>query len=53
MKFDKDQIINLNVGGKLFSTSHKTLMSFPSLLKAMFSGRIELFPLEDGSFFFG
>jgi len=49
--FDKEQIITLNVGGTTFSTQHKTLMSVPSLLKAMFSGRLELFPLEDGSYF--
>jgi len=51
INFSKDQLILLNVGGKYFTTYHKTLTNYPSLLKAMFSGRIELYPLEDGSYF--
>ncbi|KAL9954730.1 hypothetical protein ACROYT_G042303 [Oculina patagonica] len=44
--------INLDVGGHLFKTSVQTLTKDPnSMLAAMFSGRFEMKPSEDGSFF--
>ena len=45
-------IVNLNVGGRRFTTSLQTLTKDPdSMLAAMFSGRFEVKPLEDGAFF--
>ena len=44
--------VNLNVGGRHFTTSVQTLTKDPdSMLAAMFSGRFELKPCEDGAFF--
>ncbi|KAL9954725.1 hypothetical protein ACROYT_G042298 [Oculina patagonica] len=44
--------VNINVGGHLFKTSVQTLTKDPnSMLAAMFSGRFEMKPSEDGSFF--
>ncbi|XP_078350452.1 uncharacterized protein LOC144635234 isoform X1 [Oculina patagonica] len=44
--------INLDVGGHLFKTSVQTLTKDPnSMLAAMFSGRFEMKPSEDGSYF--
>ena len=44
--------INLNVGGHHFITSVQTLSKDPnSMLAAMFSGRFDMKPSEDGSFF--
>ena len=44
--------INLNVGGHHFTTSVQTLTKDSnSMLAAMFSGRFELKPCEDGAFF--
>ena len=44
--------IKLNVGGHLFTTSVQTLTKDPnSMLAAMFSGKFEMKPSEDGSFF--
>ena len=44
--------IKLNIGGKHFETSRSTLCAVPdSMLGAMFSGRHELTPDEDGSYF--
>ena len=44
--------IKLNVGGQHFATSVQTLTKDPnSMLAAMFSGRFEMKPSEDGSFF--
>ncbi|KAL9954724.1 hypothetical protein ACROYT_G042297 [Oculina patagonica] len=44
--------VNLNVGGHHFTTSVQTLTKDPnSMLAAMFSGRFEMKPSEDGSFF--
>ena len=44
--------INLNVGGHVFKTSVQTLTKDPnSMLAAMFSGKFEMKPSEDGSFF--
>ena len=44
--------VNLNIGGQHFTTSIQTLTKDPdSMLAAMFSGRFELNPCEDGAFF--
>jgi len=44
--------IKLNVGGQHFTTSLQTLTKDPgSMLHAMFSGRFESKPAEDGSYF--
>ena len=44
--------IKLNVGGQCFTTSVQTLTKDPnSMLAAMFSGRFDMKPSEDGSFF--
>ena len=44
--------VNLNVGGHVFKTSVQTLTKDPnSMLAAMFSGKFEMKPCEDGSFF--
>ena len=44
--------IKLNVGGQHFTTSVQTLTKDPnSMLAAMFSGRFDMKPSEDGSFF--
>ena len=44
--------VKLNVGGKIYKTTLNTLRKDPdSMLCAMFSGRYELKPDEDGSFF--
>ena len=44
--------IKLNVGGQHFTTSVQTLRKDPnSMLAAMFSGKFEMKPSEDGSFF--
>ncbi|XP_020624751.1 uncharacterized protein LOC110062217 isoform X2 [Orbicella faveolata] len=45
-------MLKLNVGGHLFSTSLATLNKDPgSMLHAMFSGRFDTKPSEDGSYF--
>ena len=44
--------VKLNVGGHLFTTSLQTLTKDPnSMLAAMFSGKFEMKPSEDGTFF--
>ena len=44
--------VNLNVGGQHFTTSLQTLTKDPnSMLAAMFSGKFEMKPCKDGSFF--
>ena len=44
--------VKLNVGGQHFTTSVQTLRKDPdSMLAAMFSGKFEMKPSEDGSFF--
>ena len=44
--------VKLNVGGQHFTTSVQTLTKDPnSMLAAMFSGKFEMQPSEDGSFF--
>jgi len=50
--FPREEIVSLNVGGKIFSTSKGTLMKVPSMLQAMFSGRHSLHPKKDGTYFF-
>ena len=45
-------IVKLNVGGIYFATSLQTLTKDPkSMLAAMFSGKFEMKPCEDGAFF--
>ena len=45
-------IVKLNVGGSYFTTSLQTLTKDPkSMLAAMFSGKFETKPCEDGAFF--
>ena len=44
--------VNLNVGGHCFQTSVQTLTKDPNtMLAAMFSGKFEMKPCEDGAFF--
>ena len=44
--------VNLNVGGHYFKTSVQTLTKDPNtMLAAMFSGKFEMKPCEDASFF--
>lgn len=44
--------VKLNVGGHTFTTSVQTLTKDPnSMLAAMFSGKFEMKPAEDGAFF--
>ena len=44
--------VNLNVGGHCFKTSVQTLTKDPNtMLAAMFSGKFEMKPCEDGAFF--
>ncbi|KAL9951604.1 hypothetical protein ACROYT_G044299 [Oculina patagonica] len=46
------KVVKLNVGGHFFATSLETLTKDPgSMLHAMFSGRFETKPSEDGSYF--
>ena len=50
--FHLSSIVNLNVGGRRFTTSLQTLTKDPdSMLASMFSGRSVVKPLEDGAFF--
>ena len=50
--FHLSSIVNLHVGGRRFTTSLQTLTKDPdSMLAAMFSGKLEVTPLEDGAFF--
>ena len=45
-------IVKLDVGGQHFTTTVQTLTKDPnSMLAAMFSGKFEMKPSEDGSFF--
>ena len=44
--------IKLNVGDHYFTTTRQTLTKDPnSMLAAMFSGRFDMKPAEDGAFF--
>jgi len=48
---EDDGVIDLNVGGMLYSTTHTTLLHCNSMLTAMFSGRHELKRRADGRVF--
>ena len=51
-KFSAPSTVKLNVGGHYFTTSLQTLTKDPnSMLAAMFSGKFEMKPSEDGAFF--
>ena len=51
-QFHFSSTVKLNVGGQHFTTSVQTLKKDPnSMLAAMFSGKFEMKPSEDGSFF--
>ena len=43
--------VKLNVGGALFNTTVATLTKHDSMLRAMFSGRMEVLKDADGSSF--
>ena len=50
--FHLSSIVNLNAGGRRFTTSLQTLTKdSDSMLASMFSGKLEVTPLEDGAFF--
>ena len=52
MESSKSSTVNLNIGGHHFTTSIQTLIKDPnSTPAAMFSGRFEMKPSKDGSFF--
>ena len=45
-------IVKLNIGGSYFTTNVQTLTKDPNtMLAAMFSGKFEMKPCEDGAFF--
>ncbi|XP_002733127.3 BTB/POZ domain-containing protein KCTD6-like [Saccoglossus kowalevskii] len=47
-----DEIVNLNVGGKLYSTTRSTLTRYPdTMLGAMFSGRMPSLKDAQGNYF--
>jgi len=47
-----DQIINLNIGGVIFSTLRSTLLSYPnSMLNIMFSGKFPSLLDSNGNYF--
>ena len=51
-QFHFSSTVKLNVGGQHFTTSVQTLKKDPnSMLAAMFSGKFQVKPSEDGSFF--
>ena len=51
-KFSAPSTVKLNVGGHYFTISLQTLTKDPnSMLAAMFSGKFEMKPSEDGAFF--
>ena len=51
LSLQMDEIVTLNVGGVLHTTTRSTLSSRPSFLATMFSGRHALKPRADGSYF--
>ena len=50
---DQDQppVININVGGSLFRTTRDTITKYDSMLSTMFSGRHQLQPDKDDTYF--
>ena len=44
-----NRYVKLNVGGRLFTTSIDTLTKQDNMLRAMFSGRIDVLTDADGS----
>lgn len=51
-KFHFSSTVKLNVGGEIFETSLQTLTKDPnSMLAVMFSGKFNMKPTEDGTFF--
>jgi hypothetical protein len=48
---EDDSVVDLNVGGALYSTTRTTLLRHDSMLTAMFSGRHELKRRADGRIF--
>lgn len=48
---EDDGVVDLNVGGMLYSTTRTTLLRYDSMLAAMFSGRHELKRRADGRVF--
>jgi hypothetical protein len=48
---EEDGVVDLNVGGTLYSTTRTTLLRHDSMLAAMFSGRHELKRRADGRVF--
>ena len=47
-----DQIINLNIGGVIFSTLRSTLLSYPnSMLNSMFFGKFPSLLDSNGNYF--
>ena len=46
---EQSRYIKLNVGGALFTTTLGTLLKEDNMLRAMFSGRLELQTDEDGN----
>ena len=47
----KDKYVRLNVGGSLFYTTVGTLTKMDTMLRAMFSGRIEVKTDSEGKFY--
>jgi len=47
----EQKMVNLNVGGRHFTTSLETLQKGDTMLSAMFSGRFKLEKGEDGAYF--
>ena len=48
---EKSKYIKLNVGGALFTTTLRTLLKEDNMLRAMFSGRMEVQTDEEGNSF--
>jgi hypothetical protein len=47
----EDDVVDLNVGGTLYSTTRATLLRYDSMLARMFSGRHEIKRRPDGRIF--
>lgn len=52
IKGNPSQYVKLNVGGCLHYTTIGTLTKHDTMLRAMFSGRMEVLTDSDGKFFF-